>query len=343
MVKTIGTFVILLIPFLAQAQFATREISKKKQEYVDSLKQVEYNYTFPFLGQGAYKAGFDIPYPAGIMGNYMFLSQGIRIDNMQLGLKTSGKDIPLTNVDDLIKFGSSSTEAYTFTVRPDLWVFPFLNVYGLLGYGKSTTNVQLIEPVPINSTVEQGVTTMGFGIMGAFGIGPLWASFDGNWTWNKPELLDKMVNVRVFGVRVGKSFEFKNHPQRNIAIWVGAMRARMQTETLGQITLGEALPQEVWDKKDQFIADYNTWYDGLPPWKQAVVDQSPLPAIIDWVDMVDGSSIITYGMDKQVVQEWNGIFGAQFQFNKRWMLRTEWGLIGDRKSGLVSLNYRFLL
>ena len=35
------------------------------------------------------------------------------------------------------------------------------------------------------------------------------------------------------------------------------------------------------------------------------------------------------------------IVGAQYQFNKRYQLRTEAGVVGDRKF-LLSLNYRFL-
>ncbi|MGA9271451.1 MAG: hypothetical protein WBV45_12585 [Lutimonas sp.] len=35
--------------------------------------------------------------------------------------------------------------------------------------------------------------------------------------------------------------------------------------------------------------------------------------------------------------------GIQYQLNKRWMLRSEGGIIGNRKSILLSLNYRFLL
>ena len=40
-------------------QYASSEISKKQQAYIDSLKQVEYNYIFPIRGQKAYKHGFD--------------------------------------------------------------------------------------------------------------------------------------------------------------------------------------------------------------------------------------------------------------------------------------------
>ena len=325
------------------AQYATKKVMKKKQAYTDSIKQVKYDYIFPILGQKVYKAGFDIPYPIGVMGNYIWLDQGVDISNMQLGLKTNTQDIPLTNVDEFISFGDNTNTAYSVNIRPDIWVFPFLNVYGIFGYGSSTTSVELVTPVPFRSTVEQNISTTGFGFMGAFGIGPVWTSVDMNWTWNKPELLDRAVLVRGIGIRVGKTFTFNQHPDRNVAFWAGAMRVKMESSTVGQIRLGDALPPEVWDRADEFVARYEDWYNGLPAIVQGRVDQSPLPDIVDRIDQADGDAIIRYGMDKQVKELWNGVFGAQVQFSKRWMFRTEWGLIGDRKSALASVNYRFLL
>ena len=334
---------LLILPTLVNAQFATKKVSKKEQAYTDSLKQVNYDYIFPLLGQKTYKRGFDIPYPIGVMANYIWMDQGILLDNMQLGLKRDTQDIPLTNVDEFIKFGDNSNKSYAVNFRPDIWVFPFLNVYGLFGVGRSETTVNLTEPINMTSVVEQGIRTAGVGVMGAFGVGPVWISLDGNWTWNKPELLDKAVRVAVFGVRVGHTFVFDQHPDRNIAIWAGGMRVKMESNTVGQIQLIDALSPEVWENKQQLVDDYNAWYAALGPGEKLLVDQTPLPDIVDRIDQADGSSIIRYGMDKQVLQNWNGVFGAQFQLNKRWMLRTEWGLIGNRKSALASLNYRFLL
>jgi len=277
------------------------------------------------------------------MANFLWMDQGILIKNMQLGLKTDNQDIPLTNVDEFIKFGDNTNSSYGVNFRPDVWIFPFLNVYGVLGYGRSETSVKLVEPLELSSTIEQGIRTAGFGIMDAFGIGPVWMSIDANWTWNKPDLLDKPVNVRVLGLRVGKTFTFNQHLERNIAVWVGGMRVRMQSNTVGQIKLIDALPPEVWDRRDELVARYDEWYNSLPDIIKARVDNSPLPDIVDRIEQADGDAIVRYGMDKQVLQEWNGVFGAQFQLNKRWMYRTEWGLIGNRKSALASVNYRFLL
>jgi hypothetical protein len=332
----------MLINYTASGQFSSKKFKPKHEAYTDSLKQVEYNYVFPFWGQGAYKKGFDIPYPAGIMANFMWLKQGVVIDNMQLGIKTDEKDIPLTPVD-FIEFGDNTNVTYTMNVRPDLWIFPFLNVYGIFGYGTSSMEVNLTAPIELKSVVDQSIATYGFGVLGAFGVGPVWMSVDANFTWNKPELLEKSVPVNVLGVRIGHTFKFKQRPDRNFAVWVGAMRASMGAETVGEIKLSDALSQETWERRDEIVQEYGDWYDGLSLAKQKIVDKTAIPDIIDGLENSDGSSIIRYGMDKQVKQMWNGLLGAQFQINKHWMFRAEGGLIGDRKSFLFSVNYRFLV
>jgi len=232
------------------AQYASREISKKQQAYIDSLKQVEYNYIFPIWGQKAYKQGFDLPYPAGLMVNYIWIKQSIIMDNFQLGVQNENVDKPLTPVD-FIEFGDNISTSNVATFRPDLWIFPFLNVYGLFGYGSSTFEVNLAEPVAFKSVVTQNISTTGFGLMGAFGIGPLWTSVDANWTWTKPEYLDSPVRANVLGIRLGKTFTFRKKPESNIAIWAGGMRARMGSTTTGQIKLADVIPQETWDRVDE--------------------------------------------------------------------------------------------
>lgn len=344
-IKKTSFYVLLLflISFTAlRGQYANTKVKSINEAYTDSLKQVEYKYTFPFLGQGAYNKGFDIPYPAGIMGNYMWLKQNIIIDNLQLGIKTDELDIPLTDVD-FIKFGDNENTSYSLNVRPDLWVLPFLNVYGIFGYGESNTQVNVVAPIELLSSVDQSLNTAGFGVMAAGGVGPVWFSVDANWTWSKPALLDTPVLVKVVGIRMGHTFVFKNKPDRNIAIWGGAMSMKMSSETSGEIKLIDALPPEAWERKDEIVDNYYDWYNNEATPPQKIVADKVLTPIVEKIDAADGESIIRYGMDKQVEQQWNGTIGAQFQLNKRWMLRSEVGFIGNRKSILASLNYRFLL
>lgn len=345
--KCFKDLVILLIFVYSTAnvsgqQYASTRVKDKYQAYTDSLKQVEYNYVFPIWGQQAYSKGFDIPYPAGLMGNYMWMRQGIIIDNLQLGVKTDNVDIPLTPVD-FIEFGDNLNTSYSVNVRPDLWIFPFLNVYGIFGYGNSDTEVNLTFPVELQSVVNQDLRTAGVGLMGAGGIGPVWISADFNFTWNKPALLDKPVLVNVLGVRLGHTFEFKNRPHSNLAVWAGGMRASMSSETRGEIQLIDVISPDAWERRDEIVQDYYNWYENEATPPQKIVADRVLTPIIERLEAADGSTIIRYGMDKQVEQKWNGIVGIQYQLNKRWMLRSEGGIIGNRKSFLISLNYRFLL
>jgi len=342
MKKFIYFLFLFLIAYQSHAQYVSTKVKTKHEVYIDSLKNIEYKYTFPILGKGAYKKGFDIPYPAGIMGNYMWMQQGIAIDNLQLGLKSDNQDIPLTPVD-FVQFGDNENTSYTVNVRPDLWVLPFLNVYGIFGYGNSLTEVNLIAPIELKSVVEQNISTAGFGIMGAGGIGPVWVSVDANWTWNKPELLDEATKVNVLGLRFGHTFTFKHKPESNIALWVGGMRVKMNSQTKGEVKMIDALPPETWDRRDEIVTNYYYWYNNEADLGQKIIADKILTPLVERLDSAEGNSIIRYGMDKQVKELWNGLIGIQYQYNKRWIIRSEGGLIGDRKSFLISINYRFLL
>lgn len=336
-------FVLIVMAFAntVEAQYASKKVKSKHEAYTDSLKAVEYNYRFPIWGQEAYKQGFDIPYPIGIMANYMWMDQGLILENMELGLKTDSVDIPLTPVD-FIQFGDNQNTSYSVNVRPDVWILPFLNVYGIFGKGRSNTVVNIVAPVALTSVVNQEIRTAGVGVLTAFGIGPLWTSIDANWTWSKPEYLDDPVKVNVLGIRLGHTFTFKQKPSRNVALWVGGMRMKMNTVTYGQIALSEALPPETWDRIDEITTDYYYWYDNEATPQEKIVADQVLTPIVERLEGADGDAIVRYGMDKQVAELWNMSLGAQFQLNKSWMLRTEGSFLGDRKSFLLSLNYRFL-
>ena len=345
--KTFLLFIVLVSINTVSAQYATTKVRSKYQAYTDSLKQVKYDNVLPIWGQKAYKKGFDIPYPTGAMINFVWVRQGLLIDNISLGLKTDDIDIPLTEVD-FIEFGNNYSEASTLLFRPDIWVFPFLNIYGLFGLGSSRTEVNLTVPTDLQSVVDQRLKTYGFGATAAGGIGPVWLAVDGNLTWSKPELLDDPVKVTTFGVRVGHNFVSKNKPYRNFGVWIGAMKVTLGSETVGAIQLKDALPPEVFERAQEIEANYFAWLNSLNPnnpidARKIEIANEVLTPIFERIGAADGEAIIRYGLEKNVKEPWNGLIGAQYQLNKNWMFRAEGGVIGDRKSLLLSVNWRFLL
>ena len=324
------------------AQYATTKVKEIHEAYTDSLKQVKYDNVFPIWGQKIYQKGFDIPYPTGVMVNYLYIKQGLLIDNMRLGLKTENIDLPLTGVD-FIEFGNNYASAHTVMVRPDVWVLPFLNVYGLFGRGTSTTEINLEFPVEIKSIVDQNLSSNGFGLTVGGGLGPMWLALDANITWNKPELLDESVEVRTFGARLGHNFVNSTKPYRNIGLWVGAMSVSLGSNTVGEIRLSDALPSETWERADEIVANYDDWYNNTATPAQKIIADKTLGPLVDAIGAADGSAVVRYGLDKRAKEKWNGVIGGQFQLNKNWIFRAEGGILGDRKSMLLSANWRFLL
>jgi hypothetical protein len=73
------------------------------------------------------------------------------------------------------------------------------------------------------------------------GVAGGWLALDMIVTWQDISALDKPVMTFVFGPRKGKSFKLKN-PQSNIALWNGAFRLHLKSETSGSLPLNEVLP-----------------------------------------------------------------------------------------------------
>lgn len=65
--------------------------------------------------------------------------------------------------------------------------------------------------------------------------------------------------------------------------------------------------------------------------------------IKDYLDGLNlGDGAIHYNIDKELAGPWNMIFGAQYQHNKRWQIRTEVGTFGKRTQFLLNMNYSFV-
>lgn len=303
--------------------------------------RADYPFRFPVLGAKAYEKGFNIPYPAGVMANYFIANQDIVIPEIAVGFSDGLlPDIPLTDITRIIGFEEVNATAISYNVRPDLWIFPFLNVYGIFGKAYAQTTVKLDYPFELKAEANLEGTSYGVGTTGAFGVGRYFVVLDGNWVWSNMSNFEEPVQSSVFSFRFGRAFKIGKNPESNVAFWLGGMRVRMGNTTQGQITLRDVLPPETWERRDEIVADYWEWYDGLDQLQQQFADRIFTP-IIDNIENSDGSGTIHYKLDKKPEEEWNMIIGGQYQLNKRWQFRTEAGVIGDRKSFLGSANYRF--
>ncbi len=302
------------------------------QTEIDSILK-NYDQIFPIWGKKVVEKGFDLPYPYGANIIYFYMTQGIDMGNFGL----SFGDNPLNHAwSDVIKFKDTKTVVNTVNARFDLWLFPFLNVYGLLGKGWSSTTVHptIVLPdkeIPFTSKVDQSGIYYGFGLTGAVGIKKNWLSLDMNWTWTDLELLDEPVPARITGIRYGRTIKFKK--QRKMAIWIGAMHQKFQTETRGTIFLKDALPGDVID--DIVDIPNQPGFGDLPQWQQDMILK-----VIDGIQNKWEMAAINYGMDKAPESPWNMLIGVNYEHTKHWHFRVEAGVI-KRYSLLLNANYRF--
>jgi len=327
--KLLLFFLFGIIVFTTHAQYS--QLQKG-----DTVK-TEYPYVFPILGSKAFEKGFNIPYPLGGMFNYFTAKQDVVIPEIAIGFNNS----EMLDLTDLLEFGTVNAKATSINVRPDLWVLPFFDVYGIFGKAWAQTEVELTYPFNMKAVANLEGTSLGFGVTGAGGLGKYFFVIDGNWIWTMMSNFEAPVRSYTFSGRLGRAFRVGKNPDSNIAPWIGGMRIKMGGVTEGSILLGDLIPDESWQRRDEIVDEYWNWYDNDASLAQKVIADKVLTPIVDRLEAVDGSGTIKYRIRKEPKQKWNFIIGGQYQLNKHHQFRAEGGILGNRKSLLLSYNYRF--
>jgi hypothetical protein len=286
----------------------------------------EWKYVFPIFGDKLAAKGMRFPQPFGIGLNFLEIRQDIQIENVRIAVN----DGEFVDLDKFIKFDKTRSKIDGANLRFDLWVLPFLNVYGLANYIiDSDTEVHLSEPFPLAAGASQQGYGGGFGATGAFGFFGFFGTFDLNFTWNQMEKLDAPVRTVVFAPRVGKRFHLGGPV--SVAPWVGAMRQKIEADTSGSINLSEAVGGSNEGSVEGKVED---WYNGLGPIEQAIVSE------IGERFPDRGDTVIHYKLDKSLAKPWNMLVGMEADFSQQFQIRIEYGFIG-RTQFLFGLNYRF--
>ena len=291
-----------------------------------------YNNIFPIWGRKAIERGFDLPYPVGINFNAIYLSQEIDITN--IGLSTG--DNPTVEVP-FIQFSKVEAPVLSANLRADLWVLPFLNVYGFAGHAWVTTDVTLSEPFVFNTVVKQEGPYVGLGTTATIGIKNNWLAIDLNYAWTQPEKLNQPVEGRIIGFRYGRVQKLSG--TQRVAFWIGTMQQKLKSFTDGSIALDEVIDGGAEGRLRLALPAYmqSQSFQQLSPEQRATVN-----AIAQGLLTGGGLGDVTinYTLDKEVTDPWNMLAGVNYDLSKRWTFRVEVGFIG-RFQLLINPLYRF--
>jgi hypothetical protein len=363
-------FLALLVISQTVAQVYTNKVvGAKNEELIDSIKHKPYPYILPIWGAKVAEKGFDLPYSAGLGINYLWQESDLIIENLMVGFNNG----PLYDLDEIVRFDGAAASASAVNFRPDVWILPFLNIYGLFAKAQTSTEISAGVWIPDTANVWSEVTSFsskanfnatsfGFGMTPTMGIGGGWMALDMNVTWTDVSALNKPVFTFIFGPRFGKTFRFKK-PERNIAIWAGGFRLHLSSTTEGSLLLSEVLPVDNLQSRvddaiikvegNQVKAD--EWWGGLTPVEQKnpvnVAKYETANRVLETagnvLNSVDGAlndeqqASVQYSLEKRPKDMWNFIIGSQFQLSKHYMIRAEYGFLGSRQQFIGGLQYRF--
>jgi hypothetical protein len=284
-------------PMLDQDAFGGDEKTEEKSETVEPITR-----WVPIWGEQVREKGYDLPLPFGVGANLVFMDQGIDIRNLNVNISVPGLDI------SSVTFRNSRAEDTAYTARLDMWLLPFVNIYGIFGYinGEARLNINVpaisIGNTPITDSINASLnvdyhgTTYGGGMTLGGGYKNFFATVDGNYTYSNIDVANSKIEVYTISPRLGMLVD-SNAIEGSMALWVGAMYMN---------------------------------------YRQTVTDSINLNTLIPGFPAVE----LDFDIDIKNEQPWNFLFGGQWEITKRWQFMAEGG-IGNRKHVITGLFFRF--
>jgi hypothetical protein len=348
-------FTLLLLvsmSYIVHAQdISTKVVGDKFEVYRDSLETTPRLYLLPILGNKVQERGYDVQLPTGIQLVNTVQQQDLNINNLAVGFSDS-----LADISQLVVFDRIENNTIALSIRPDVWILPFWNIYGIYNRFWSRTNVKLAEPIELTiPEVRNDGQGVGIGTVLAYGFGPVWASANFNWAWSWTPVLSEPTQSFVTGLRIGTAIYNKKRTHSG-AIWVGASYINYIGSNSGSYDLTQLLPDEK-PRLEELLGQINEMVEGLNEKYDEFCNMpgnGPKCAIIDPIleefkqrieDKIDGIESpeelrINYSFNSEPAKNWNMLIGTQYNWNKRIHIRVEVGFI-NRTNVIASIDYRF--
>jgi hypothetical protein len=250
----------------------------------------------PIWGSDAKEKGFDLPLPFGVGLTYTYIHQNMVVSDVNI----QGKPLGVTIRD-------APTTTHTGVLRADTWLFPFLNLYALVGETAGATKPAIVfsNGQVLESEVDYNRFSYGGGLTVAGGWKAWFLTLDANWTTgpivskDNGQVGDKPIQTFTMAPRFGTLLS--SGRLGTGSIWVGGMYLLATSE--------------IRDKVD--------------------LSQNPL------LSNLIGQDSLSYSVRVKPKDNWNVLIGGNWQINKRWSLTAEIGGILDRFHAIGAVMWRF--
>jgi hypothetical protein len=209
---------------LAQSSAEERENPNSSIPYESgsdtiAARQDRWSDFLPIWGAQAREQGYVLPRPFGVSLGYMGQKQTFDVD----GLEVEGLDLIGSGAATLDEIDNQED---TITLRFDVWILPFFNVYGILGKtegeadGVLTLNTNLIPPRDLAFDINYKGDVVGGGITIAGGYKDFFGMIDSNYTETDLDISSTDAEATVTSARLGWNGKLGGFTG---ALWLGAM------------------------------------------------------------------------------------------------------------------------
>ncbi len=252
----------------------------------------------PIWGKDARDKGFDLPLPMGVGLTYSYIHQNMVVSDLIVeGRPVHG-----------LTFNDAPTATHTGVFRADLWVFPFLNIYGLVGETAGTTQPEVVFPngTVVKSSVDYNRFSYGGGLTLAGGYKAFFLTIDANYTTGpivstkNGQIGDKPIESLTVAPRLGMLLSSGGRLGTG-SIWIGGMCLKATSEI----------------------------HDSI--------DLSHRPRLSNFI----GRDDLDFSIHVEPKDQWNLLLGGNWQFNKRWSVTAELGGVFDRFQVITAVMWRF--
>jgi hypothetical protein len=275
-----------------------------------------WEHKLPFLAQKVIDLGYDLPLPYGIGLTYVKVDQDMLLDNLEVGINGAEKE-PF----EFVAFENASAENDSVQLKLDAWLFPFMNVFALLGKidGQAPMDVILdgngmLDQLEINCSgpppnnplcnlLQDETFTLPIKAPFSgktYGVGTVLAGGWENWfvtlpfsfTYADMDTTNTDGIAITFTPRFGRVLNLGN--KGNLALYAGGNFLKAEFTVTGTVSTPE------------------------------------------------GNLVIDYTIEQSNKDRWNLLLGYNWDFNKRWSWFLEYdGFIGSREAFITSVTRRF--
>jgi hypothetical protein len=234
-------FIILIIPFKFYSQnTGFGLIVNSKYKNWETNKKIT---SIPFCNQKHFDKGNSTPNPFGIGIHSFYYNQNFFGTGLELVGEVEGSNAPIPvtiHVDSM--YQNTSVMEFKTNIRPNIWLFPFLNIYGIFGYTAGQVNPNITVPyfyVEIVNEVDTllyrvdtsfSITekpvfhgpTVGAGLTLSVGFSRFFLIVDYNYSVSFPLQVDANLQSMLIAPKIGMLFG-NSSSQIKAALWVGAM------------------------------------------------------------------------------------------------------------------------